>query len=68
VTFAQVAADLAVGSSTPDGHGHLYGVSVVDGWAGVLPPDGWTEARTQDLRELIQLRADERGERAPDSS
>ncbi len=68
VTFAQVAADLAVGSSAPAGHGHLYGANVVDGWAGVLPPDGWTDERTQNLRSLIELREAERQARAPDSS
>ena len=68
VTFAQVAADMAVGSSTPNGHGHLYGENVVDGWAGVFPPAGWTDARTQDLRELIKARADDRDARSPESS
>ena len=26
----------------PGGHGHNYGYSVLDGWAAVAPPDGWT--------------------------
>ncbi|MGI9644832.1 MAG: alpha/beta hydrolase [Ilumatobacteraceae bacterium] len=68
VTFAQVASDLANGSSAPAGHGHLYGANVVDGWAGVLPPVGWTDEDTQNLRSLIELLETERQARAPDSS
>ena len=41
--------------------------NVVDGWAGVLPPDGWTDENTQNLRSLIELRETDRKARAPDS-
>jgi uncharacterized membrane protein len=34
----------------PAGHGHKYGDMVLDGWAAVLPPDGWTTADTERTR------------------
>ncbi len=42
VTFWQVAADMTNAASVPGGHGHNYGDYVLDGWAAVAPPDGWT--------------------------
>ena len=56
VTFWQLTFDLANGSNVPDGYGHLYGADVVDGWASILPPDGWTTADTTALRALIEQR------------
>lgn len=63
VTFFQVAADMAFAMDVPDGHGHRYGANVVDGWAEVSAPAGWTDDDTDALRELIEQRAVERGER-----
>lgn len=44
----------------PAGHGHRYGSNVVVGWAEVLAPEGWTDADTEALVELTDLRAEER--------
>jgi len=34
----------------PGGHGHNYGDAIVDGWAAVIPPDGWTLSDTDRLK------------------
>lgn len=53
VTFLQVAADMAVAVDVPDGHGHRYVRDVVNGWAAVLQPPGWTPEKTQTLRGRV---------------
>jgi uncharacterized membrane protein len=53
LTFFQVSADLAVANSVPDGHGHKFGLVSVDAWAEVLPPQGWTAADTESLRQYL---------------
>jgi len=53
VTFWQLSADLALGFSTPAGHGHNYSGEHVDGWAAVLRPDGWSAAKADELRGII---------------
>ncbi len=54
VTFWQVSADMTNASSVPGGHGHNYGESVLDGWAAVVPPDGWTADDTERVRVALQ--------------
>jgi uncharacterized membrane protein len=54
VTFWQVTIDLIFANTVPDGHGHRYGVDVVDAWAAVATPPGWSQADTQRLRSLLQ--------------
>ncbi|MEU2003303.1 alpha/beta hydrolase [Rhodococcus sp. NPDC019627] len=59
VTFFQVAADMAVSTGVPDGHGHSYVVDIADAWSAILPPDGWTPADNERLRtELAEMGAD----------
>ncbi|KXP00820.1 alpha/beta hydrolase [Tsukamurella pseudospumae] len=53
VTFLQVSADLAVAGSVPDGHGHTYVKAVVDAWAAILEPPGWTAEKTARLRPML---------------
>ncbi|KUH80781.1 MULTISPECIES: alpha/beta hydrolase [unclassified Mycobacterium] len=53
VTFGQVAADMTNASSVPGGHGHNYGDLVLDGWAAVAPPDGWTREDTERIRTAL---------------
>ena len=53
ITFWQVTADLPFATEVPGGHGHKYTSEYVDAWATVLQPAGWTEAKAQQLRELI---------------
>ncbi|MBO0820395.1 MAG: alpha/beta-hydrolase family protein [Nocardiopsaceae bacterium] len=53
VTFWQVAADLALATAVPAGHGHTYGMLQGAGaWAALLPPPGWSRARTAQLGQL----------------
>jgi uncharacterized membrane protein len=53
VTFWQVAADLALAASVPAGHGHTYGMlQGAASWAAIIPPAGWTAARTAELGNL----------------
>jgi uncharacterized membrane protein len=53
VTFWQVAADMTNASSVPDGHGHNYGEYILDGWAAVAPPEGWTSEDTERMRVAL---------------
>jgi len=53
VTFLQVSADMAVAIDVPDGHGHRYVKDVVNGWAAVLQPPGWTPEKTERLRPMM---------------
>ncbi|MFD4182954.1 alpha/beta hydrolase, partial [Rhodococcus sp. NPDC058514] len=57
VTFWQVAADLANAAGVPDGHGHNYGTTVLDGWVAVAHPDGWTVDDTERARAAIEAKA-----------
>ena len=41
-------------SSVPGGHGHNYGDYVLDGWAAVAPPDGWTAQDTDRIRRALE--------------
>ena len=54
VTFWQVGADMTNASGVPGGHGHNYGYSVLDGWAAVAPPTGWTPADTERVRAALE--------------
>lgn len=57
VTFWQVLVDMTVATEVPVGHGHVYGANVVDGWAAVAAPHGWTGADTGRLHALISARS-----------
>jgi uncharacterized membrane protein len=54
VTFWQVGADMTNAAGMPGGHGHNYGDAVVDGWAAVMAPDGWTDADTDRVKAAIK--------------
>jgi uncharacterized membrane protein len=54
ITFWQVAADMTNALSVPGGHGHNYGDFVLDGWAAVAPPDGWTRDDTERIRVALE--------------
>ena len=57
VTFWQVAADMTNAASVPGGHGHNYGDFVLDGWAAVAPPEGWTPDDTERIRIALEKSA-----------
>lgn len=61
VTFWQVAADMTNAASVPGGHGHNYGDFILDGWAGVAPPQGWTRADTERIRIALEETESEDG-------
>lgn len=54
VTFWQVSADLTYAQSPPGGHGHNYGDMVLNGWAAVTPPDGWSATDTERMRVALE--------------
>jgi uncharacterized membrane protein len=54
VTFWQVSADLTNAEGVPAGHGHNYINTILDGWAAVAPPDGWTAADTERMRAALK--------------
>ncbi len=54
VTFWQVSADLALGFSTPPGHGHNFSGEHVDGWNAILRPEGWTRGMLDELRDRLR--------------
>lgn len=49
VTFLQVAADMAVSTGVPDGHGHNYRSIIPWAWSDILSPPGWTDEKTEEL-------------------
>lgn len=53
VTFWQISSDLANAGSIPYGHGHLYGSMILDGWLAIARPDGWTDADTERMHEIL---------------
>jgi uncharacterized membrane protein len=53
VSFWQVAADMIFSGKAKLGHGHTYTVNAVNAWALITQPPGWTEQKTEALRELL---------------
>ncbi|MGR6916239.1 alpha/beta hydrolase [[Actinomadura] parvosata] len=54
VTFWQVLVDMTSALDVPPGHGHRYGANIVDGWAAVAAPPGWSPNDTWRLRTLLR--------------
>jgi uncharacterized membrane protein len=59
VTFLQVSADMAVAVDVPDGHGHRYVRDVVNAWAAIMQPPGWTPEKTEQLRPMVRSDEDQ---------
>jgi uncharacterized membrane protein len=59
VTMLQVGADQAVANSVPVGQGHLFGQAPVYAWAEILPSEGWSQADSDRLAQLIKKRVAE---------
>jgi uncharacterized membrane protein len=53
ITFWQTTVDAVFANDVPRGHGHVYKSGVVDGWAALAPPPGWTVADAVRLRALL---------------
>jgi uncharacterized membrane protein len=53
VTFWQVTIDLTNAVGVPPGHGHVYQGEILDGWAAVAAPPGWTPADTERARQVL---------------
>lgn len=55
VTYLQVGLDQAVAGNTPPGEGHTYTDIMAYAWAGVLPPQGWTNKDTEKLQHFLNI-------------
>lgn len=55
VTWIQVLSDLMAGFSTEPGFGHNHASDLVDAFAAVLPPGGWTADDSTRLNSLLGL-------------
>ena len=53
VTFFQVTVDQAVAGGAPDGFGHNYRDTLVYAWASVVPPEDWTNEKSDRLQAKI---------------
>jgi uncharacterized membrane protein len=53
LTFLQVTADLVLAQRTRTSHGHYFHGATVAAWAAILSPPGWTQARTDQLDDLL---------------
>jgi len=62
VSGVQAVADMLNQLSPPPGFGHVYSTDYVRGWAGIMPPEGWTEADTKRLEEFLQKVAGDEAE------
>ncbi|MFD0549391.1 alpha/beta hydrolase [Streptomyces rectiviolaceus] len=56
VTFWQTSVDMAVSYGVEAPHGHRYGTGPVDGWAAIVPREGWTGDDTERLRRHMEER------------
>ncbi len=53
VSFFQITVDQAVAGGAPDGFGHNYRDTLVYAWASVVPPEGWTNEKSDELQAKI---------------
>jgi uncharacterized membrane protein len=53
VSFFQIGLDQAIAGNAPIGHGHYYTDTTVYAWASVLPPNGWTNEKSDKLQNHI---------------
>lgn len=54
ITFLQISADLPMSQTVPDGHGHNYGNTMLDGWAAVAGEgNDFTPEQIQELTPLL---------------
>ena len=53
-TFLNLAVDMAVSNDFDEDHGHLYGTQPLTAWRAMLAPEGWDDARVEQLRERLR--------------
>lgn len=54
VTFLQLALDMALATTAPLGHGHLYAPEhYIDAWMAVTDPQGWPPAEIERLKAAL---------------
>jgi uncharacterized membrane protein len=53
VSGVQAVGDMLDQLAPPPGFGHVYSTDYVEGWVSVAPPDGWTDADTARLEQLV---------------
>lgn len=63
VSGVQAVGDLLDQLGPPPGFGHVYSTDYVCGWVSVIPPDGWSEADTERLEQLVNNMAGGEAER-----
>ncbi len=56
VSSVQSVADLIDQLEPPPGFGHVFSTDYVNGWAQVLPPEGWTDADTERLDAFLDTK------------
>ncbi len=56
ITGVQGVFDLMAGFGAPPGFGHDYRLDYVRAWAQVIPPAGWTDAKTKALESKLHHR------------
>lgn len=57
ITFLQLGLDMALATTTPMGHGHVYAPEhYVDAWMEVTQPQGWTRDRAEALKHHLRRR------------
>ncbi|NLC97752.1 MAG: hypothetical protein GX678_01570 [Actinomycetales bacterium] len=57
ITMLQTGVDQFVANDVPVGQGHLFGQAPVYGWATILAPEGWSDAKTEALAKVIAQRS-----------
>jgi uncharacterized membrane protein len=62
VSGVQAVGDMLDQLGPPPGFGHDYSTEYVNGWASVVPPEGWTDADTKRLEEFIDKMAGDESE------
>lgn len=53
VTFWQVTLDMVFSTDVPSGYGHTYGPEAAAMWAQILAPEGWTDAQTTRVFDVL---------------
>ncbi|MDO4927531.1 MAG: alpha/beta hydrolase [Corynebacterium sp.] len=54
ITFMQLTLDLPMAANVPNGHGHNYGTSVLDGLAAIAGPERFADADFDLLRKQLR--------------